>query len=535
MPVPGIEIRERPARAGFTPTRADVALFVGLVHRRPGPLPGAISDWIAQTDFARPGPLFRTAEKREALLDIPVPIDSFETFDALFAWDERSLVAGSPEQVPCRLGLAVRSFFEEGGAKAYVVRTGDPLPVLAPHDADREAAWREFRNLLAWRKATAPVDAAERAPLLPGFIGAAGPGDMRDPANWSGAALVHYLEDVALLLLPDLPDLIAGPAQVQRTEFVPDTIEEQFVDCAPEAPAVVLLPRPAGKRVLAPRLTKGDFGTWRKAIGVALDILAGTGGASHRRDVMLLASLPLLDAASLDGSQDEAERTLALVHQSGAISSARLQLAWPWLATPAASLLGEGVEGGEGVLAGAIARTTLTDGAHSPATGRLRSTIRSTLPALSQRMLQTGHEPAQADWLGATLSLFGRKAGEWRLLSDATTSGSTHWQAGSVSRLMASLVRNARQLGELFFFEASSPETWGRICRQFEGLLRSMWRDGVLGGRSEAEAFTVVCDRRSMTQADLDSGRLVADIEVLPAQLVERIKVSLVLWAGDKA
>lgn len=534
MPVPGIEIRERPLAAGFTPTRADVALFAGLVARRPEPLPDALAGWIAESDFARPGPLHRTEAQREALLDIPVPIESFEAFDALFAWDERPLAAGSPEQVPTRLGLAIRSFFEEGGAKAYVVRTGDPLPVLTGDDEDPEAARKRYRDLLDWPASKAPDDAEERVALLKGIRGS-GPGDMRDPAHWSGAALIYYAWDAAMLLLPDLPELVSGPAQVMPTRFVPDSVEEQFIDCAPEAPDVILLPRPTSERVLAPRLGRQALRDWRKAIGVALQILAGNGGASHRRDVMLVSSLPLPDPGDLGWDENEAQAALDALHDDLAISSARLQLAWPWIGTPASSTLGEAVEGGEGVLAGAIARSTLLSGSHAPATGPLRSQIRTTLPELSTRMLEAAHTGAQADWLGASLSLAARKAGKWRLLSDATVSGRRHWQAGSVSRLMASLLRNARQLGELHFFEPSAPETWARVRRSFEGLLRGLWRDGVLGGTTEAQAFQVVCDRRSMTQADIDNGRLIAQVEVMPAQLVERIKVSLVLGAGDAA
>ena len=148
---------------------------------------------------------------------------------------------------------------------------------------------------------------------------------------------------------------------------------------------------------------------------------------------------------------------------------------------------------------------------------------------LSRSALQAGYEPAKADWLGANLSLIGRKVGEWRLLSDATASASEHWQSASVSRLVAALIRNARQLSQLYFFEVSSEVTWARFRREIETLLRGLWRDGVLGGRNQTEAFSVVCDRRSMTRADIDNGRLVADVQILPAQLIERIKVSLVL------
>jgi len=44
-----------------------------------------------------------------------------------------------------------------------------------------------------------------------------------------------------------------------------------------------------------------------------------------------------------------------------------------------------------------------------------------------------------------------------------------------------------------------------------------------------AEAFDVRCDRGTMTQNDLDNGRLVVVIQVRPAMAIERITVVLKL------
>jgi len=44
----------------------------------------------------------------------------------------------------------------------------------------------------------------------------------------------------------------------------------------------------------------------------------------------------------------------------------------------------------------------------------------------------------------------------------------------------------------------------------------------------------VRCDRSTMTQADLDAGRLVAKISVLPAAAIERITVVLALSSAGQ-
>ena len=529
MPLPGIDIRERPSPPDFAATRADIALFVGLVARRGDPLPDHLAHWLAQSDYSGSGPLARSPDHIEALLDVPVPVESWDMFDQLFAWDERPVEAGSAELEPCRLGLAVRSFFEEGGAKAYIVRLGDPLPVLDP-DEDRTQAIQRFRDLIAWNTASAPDDATQRAPLLPGFGDKGRTVDAHDPASWSGAGHIYGMEDAALLLMPDLPELISGPARIEPAEFVPDGIDEQFVDCAPPIPGASAEPRAPRGGIVAPRLDADGYAQWRAALAHALKMLDGRGGASHRRDVMLISSMPLPDLN--DTSLPPIDRTLENLHGASA-SSARLQLAWPWVKTPSSSRLAEGLEGGEGLLAGAIARTTLMHGAHAPAAGPLRTRIYATQPALSKAMLRESHADAAADWLGASLSLIGLKAGRMSLLSDATTSASPDWQAGSVSRLMASLLRNARTLGQELFFDVSGEESWSRLRREITKLLMAVWNAGTLRGNSPNEAFQVACDRSTMTQYDIDNGRLIAMIEIWPAQLIERINVELTVTEGN--
>jgi phage tail sheath protein FI len=98
--------------------------------------------------------------------------------------------------------------------------------------------------------------------------------------------------------------------------------------------------------------------------------------------------------------------------------------------------------------------------------------------------------------------------------------------------MMASLVRAARATGEAVLFGANGPALWTGVRRHLESLLTAYWKEGGLGGASPDEAFEVACDRSTMTQNDLDSGRLVAKITVLPVAAVERITVVLALSAA---
>ena len=123
----------------------------------------------------------------------------------------------------------------------------------------------------------------------------------------------------------------------------------------------------------------------------------------------------------------------------------------------------------------------------------------------------------------------------WSLASDVTTSPDPAWRPGGVSRLMASVLRAARRVGEGLLFEPNGPRLWARLARSIEDLLTDYWREGGLRGASAAEAFDVRCDRSTMSQNDIDNGRIIAQIGVTPAAAVERMVVVLALDSGGAA
>ena len=118
MPVPGIEFRTQRPYAETAPTRADVAVFAGLVARRPEPLPAALRASLADAGWRSNGSYPVTEARLAALLGVPVPVESWAEFDALFDWRSRPSVPGAADALPCPLGLAVRQFCLQGEARA---------------------------------------------------------------------------------------------------------------------------------------------------------------------------------------------------------------------------------------------------------------------------------------------------------------------------------------------------------------------------------------------------------------------------------
>jgi hypothetical protein len=63
-------------------------------------------------------------------------------------------------------------------------------------------------------------------------------------------------------------------------------------------------------------------------------------------------------------------------------------------------------------------------------------------------------------------------------------------------------------------FEPNDPRLWGTVCSAISDFLFNEWHNGSLVGARPEEAFFVKCDRSTMTQSDLDNGRLVVLVGV---------------------
>jgi phage tail sheath protein FI len=311
---------------------------------------------------------------------------------------------------------------------------------------------------------------------------------------------------------------------------------EDFKPCAPALPAAVPEGRPAMPEWRAPRFAPEDYALWSGALAHVLDLLGRPRGPSHRRDVMLVGALPLpLPSAGLD--KGEEHNPLLLLSEKGAvirdvtlfsedrIGNARLQLAYPWVATEAAANCPEGVESPEGVFAGLVAKQALAKGAFHSAAGQEPVTVRATVPPLDLSDLRNATD--RSDWLGERISLIGTRHGKLALLSDATMADSRAWRPGGVSRLMNIVLRAARHMGQEQMFEPGGPQLWSRLRGQMERFLDDLAGRGALTSLGGAPPYEVRCDRSTMTQSDIDAGRAIMEVGFTAAYPVVRITVSL--------
>jgi len=104
-----------------------------------------------------------------------------------------------------------------------------------------------------------------------------------------------------------------------------------------------------------------------------------------------------------------------------------------------------------------------------------------------------------------------------------TLSSDPEWKYVSLRRYFAYLERSIDVGTQWAVFEPNGPRLWDNVRRTIADFLLNEWQMGALLGDKPEQAFFVKCDRTTMSQNDLDNGRLVCLIGVAvvkPAEFV---------------
>ncbi|WP_185633654.1 phage tail sheath family protein [Burkholderia stagnalis] len=129
----------------------------------------------------------------------------------------------------------------------------------------------------------------------------------------------------------------------------------------------------------------------------------------------------------------------------------------------------------------------------------------------------------------------GRGTRIWGCRTLAGTAG-TPFRYVQIRRMVTWIEANLREVCRFAVFEPNHEITWFQLRGLCTAWLRRVWLDGGLAGTDEASAYTVqVGLDESMTQADIDAGRLIVKIGVAVLHAAEFIEVNLVLKQGHAA
>lgn len=169
-----------------------------------------------------------------------------------------------------------------------------------------------------------------------------------------------------------------------------------------------------------------------------------------------------------------------------------------------------------GHVAGIYARNDIENGVHkAPANEVVRSAV-----GFEKRINKAQQEVLNPE--GINCFRFFEDRGN-RLWGARMATSDAEFKYVNIRRYLAYLERSIDEGTQVFVFENNGADLWRNVRRTISSFLENEWRSNRLMGTTPEEAFFVRCDRSTMTQNDIDNGRLICEIGVAlfrPAEFV---------------
>ncbi|MFC4101934.1 phage tail sheath family protein [Paenibacillus xanthanilyticus] len=121
-----------------------------------------------------------------------------------------------------------------------------------------------------------------------------------------------------------------------------------------------------------------------------------------------------------------------------------------------------------------------------------------------------------------------------RIWGARTCSSNSLWKYVNVRRLFIFIEESIKNGTSWVVFEPNNDQLWARVQRTIDAFLTRVWRDGALMGNSPAEAFYINIGRETMTQDDIDNGRLICVIGVAPVKPAEFVVFRITQKTGSE-
>jgi phage tail sheath protein FI len=109
------------------------------------------------------------------------------------------------------------------------------------------------------------------------------------------------------------------------------------------------------------------------------------------------------------------------------------------------------------------------------------------------------------------------------------------WKYINVRRLFNFIEKSIDVGTQWAVFEPNNEKLWARITQSVTMFLTRVWRSGALMGTKPDQAFFVKCDRTTMTQDDLDNGRLIMVVGLAATKPAEFVIVRIGQWSGGSS
>lgn len=209
------------------------------------------------------------------------------------------------------------------------------------------------------------------------------------------------------------------------------------------------------------------------------------------------------------------------------IDSTYAALYYPWLLVPPVAPNAPPLPlSPEGAVAGIYARCDIERGVHrAPANATVRGVLR-----FSRTLSKGEQDLLLPEGINCLRFFEGRGYQVW---GARTISSDREWVYVNVRRLFIFIEHSIDRSIQWAVFEPNTEELWQKLRLMIESFLHDLWRNGELPGTRPQEAFFVRCDRSTMSQGDLDNGRLICVVGVAPIKPAEFIIFRIGLWTAD--
>ncbi len=122
----------------------------------------------------------------------------------------------------------------------------------------------------------------------------------------------------------------------------------------------------------------------------------------------------------------------------------------------------------------------------------------------------------------------------FRLWGARTTSSDPEWKYVNLRRYFAYIERSIDRGTQWAVFEPNGDALWANVRQTIQDFLYNEWVSGALLGEKPEKAYFVKCDRSTMTQNDLDNGRLICLVGMAVVKPAEFVIFRIGQWTADR-
>jgi phage tail sheath protein FI len=98
---------------------------------------------------------------------------------------------------------------------------------------------------------------------------------------------------------------------------------------------------------------------------------------------------------------------------------------------------------------------------------------------------------------------------------------------GKQAQYLDYLKKSLIQQTQWAVFQPNNPKLWANVRQTVNNFLLNEWKQGKLQGARPQQAYFVKCDSSTMTQSDLDNGRLICLVGVAPQKPAQFVTIRI--------